>query len=754
VWLGLGLTSPDRHAALQDEHEALPDILIQRGFDCMIRTLFLGVLACAPLAAQQTDTSLLGKFGHSIHGDAFDVGPREKPWVIAGIGEAHLPITTKNPEVQKWFDQGNALLHSFWGYEAERAFRWCLKLEPDNAMAYWGLARAAEVGSSGGPNRPADMIREALKRKDKVSPREQLYIEALAANVLTDPLATGGEGERSKKILETLCVKYPDDMEAKALLALNNMGGDRYGTELIIREILAKQPDHPGAHHYRIHNWDYHEPEQALVSARRYGEIVTGIGHALHMPGHIFSIVGMWNEAAISMDAATRREKQYMQERLTFPFNNWNYGHNRNYLCYIQEQMGMVDAAIFGARQLIDAPLDPDSNADNFSSSHSYGIAALSRAYLKFERWDDLLKENQIPWRDILYDKMNRAYFEARAHFGKGDLDKAEKSLAAHAALKDDVDKSKGPEKRIYAIQVSDLKARLALARGETLLGLKLLSEAAELEFNDQKNYADPPQYPEALYNSLGEAYLSTKSPVLAAQAFEKALTLTHNDLFSLSGLVRAYAGSGETAKAKDAMARLLYVAADADKGLAIVQRAAATGITATPRDSSPGTQRNYMRTSLEKFGPEKWEPYAAPALDVKDSEGKRVTLEEYKGKNVILVFYLGAECPHCMRQLHALGEKKDEWERLNATVLAVSSATPDKNSAGLKAFGDLPVRLLSDDRLANAHRFHSYDDFEEMELHSTILIDKKGRVHWARNGGEPFSDTAFLVKQLERMNQ
>ena len=84
--------------------------------------------------------------------------------------------------------------------------------------------------------------------------------------------------------------------------------------------MLAEQPDHPGAHHYRIHNWDYHEPEQALESARRYGSIAPDSAHALHMPGHIFSIVGMWNEAAISMDSATRREKLYMQERLTFPF--------------------------------------------------------------------------------------------------------------------------------------------------------------------------------------------------------------------------------------------------------------------------------------------------------------------------------------------------------------------------------------------------------------------------------------------------
>ena len=88
-------------------------------------------------------SSILARLGHSQHGEAFDTGPREKPWPMAGIGVAHFPITTKNPEVQHWFDQGNALLHSFWDYEAERAFRWCLKLEPDNAMAYWGLARAS-----------------------------------------------------------------------------------------------------------------------------------------------------------------------------------------------------------------------------------------------------------------------------------------------------------------------------------------------------------------------------------------------------------------------------------------------------------------------------------------------------------------------------------------------------------------------------------------------------------------------------------
>ncbi len=705
--------------------------------------------------AAHAQPTVLAKLGHSQHGEAFDSGPREKPWVIEGIGVAHFPITTANLEVQRWFDQGNALLHSFWDYEAERAFRWCLKLEPGNPMPYWGLARASMLRGLGGKGRPADMIREAVKRQDKASERERLYIAALAAELLPDPLREGeGRSDRGRKILETLCVKYPGDMEARALLALNSMGESRYGAELMIREVLAKQPDHPGAHHYRIHNWDYHEPEQALESARRYGDIAPGIGHALHMPGHIFSIVGMWNEAAISMDAATRREKQYMQRRMTFPFNNWNYGHNRNYLSYIQEQMGMAQAAIFGARQLIDAPLDPQGNNDGPYTSHSYGIVALARALVKFERWDDLRKENYVPWRDILSDKVHKAYFEARVAFGKCEREAAEKGVAAHAALKKDVEKeAKGPMKGLYETQAEELKGRLALLRGEPLEALKYLAGAAQREFDMQKEYADPPLYPEVLYNTLGETYLTLKSPLLAAQAFEKALTLTRNDLFALSGLVRAYAATGEKAKAEDAMARLRFVAADADKDLPVLMRAYATGIQAKPRDASPGPQRNYLRTSLEKYGPAKWEPYAAPELDVKDIEGKPVTLAAYKGKNVILVFYLGQECPHCMKQLRDIGGKKAEWERLNAVVLAVSSTAPEKNAQGIKAYGGLPVRVLSDDGHANARRFHSYDDFEEMELHSTILIDTQGRVRWARNGGEPFGDMAFLVKELERSN-
>ena len=109
--------------------------------------------------------------GHSQHGSAFDTGLRQKPWKMEGIGHTHFAITTKVPEVQVWFDQGNTLLHSFWFEEAERSFRWCLKLDPDCAMAYWGLARCGMNWFTGrhSPDDPEltrykDVLGDAVRR--------------------------------------------------------------------------------------------------------------------------------------------------------------------------------------------------------------------------------------------------------------------------------------------------------------------------------------------------------------------------------------------------------------------------------------------------------------------------------------------------------------------------------------------------------------------------------------------------------------
>src|SRR5260370_19224408 len=166
---------------------------------------------------------------------------------MTGIGVAAFPIATKKPEVQRWFDQGNALLPSFWFYGGERVFRGCLKLEPENGMAYWGLSRSTD-----GDKRPAEMIREAVKRKERVTERERLFIEAQAAGLLPDPLRDKDDGKvdydergrRQRNQLETLCVKYPDDMATRATPALAHIGDSQCRARHIIH-----QPRRPPRRH-------------------------------------------------------------------------------------------------------------------------------------------------------------------------------------------------------------------------------------------------------------------------------------------------------------------------------------------------------------------------------------------------------------------------------------------------------------------------------------------------------------------------
>ena len=723
----------------------------------MKRGLQLVVLACVSplfvslLMAQDAQTAAERAkerhlAGHSRFGEAFDEGPREKPVKMTGIGATHFPITTTNPEAQMWFDQGHTLTHSFWYYEAERAFRWAAKLDPDAPMPYWGLVWA----TSGA--RARAFMKEASARKANASPRERAYIEAWELQFADD--AQTSEGRRKfTKALESLVMRFPDDIEAKALLGESMMGSSRVGTEVLMQQVLAKDPRHPGAHHYRIHNWDDEDGALALDSCRAYGDIASGIGHALHMPGHIYAGVGMFHESAISLDSATRAEIAYMGRQIVFPYNTWNYAHNRNYLSYTQEQLGLPSEAIRGARELLAVPLDPSLNVATRMSPHWQGVSALARALIKFERWDEILEAGSIPWGDSLRDKLGRRYAEAMAHLSKKSLDAATKAVDEHSALKSDLDKESSTMKKQFEVQDLELRGTLALLKGDAIDGITLLTQAAPKELEYRGYYDDPPSYPTLMWAKVGYAYLDQKSPKLAVEAFNRALKAVPNDAFALAGLVLAHHGLGETRLAADARGRLEFVWSDAEPGLRWLAAARGTGVSSPPIDTSPGKQRDYRKTALDQFGPAIWTPFAAPALNVTDPTGKRLTLDDYRGKNVLLTFYLGAGCAHCVKQVKDLAERADEWARLDTVVITVSQDPPESNAKS-QELSPLKVTLASDRNWENARRFKSYDDFEEMGIHSTILIDKDGRVHWAQHGGKPFDDYKFLISQLQRMNQ
>ena len=525
------------------------------------------------------------------------------------------------------------------------------------------------------------------------------------------------------------------------------------GADLLLKQVLAAAPDHPGAHHYRVHLWDGPQGALALDSCRRYSELVPRIGHALHMPGHVYAGLGMWHEAAISLDSATRAEIRYMADTLVFPYNTWNYAHNRNYLSYVQEQLGLPDDAIRGARELLAVPLDPKLNDAERFSPHWQGVAALTRALVKFERWDEILTDGSVPVGHLDARQGAARLGGDAGPFRQGRRRRGEETRGRTRGAQKRVRQARArvAQVAVHATHAAELEARVALFRATPSRGSDGWPRPPSSSSSCANESDDPPGYPYVLYTELGKAYMAQQSPTLAVRAFEKTLSIVPNDPFTLSALAHAQATLGARDKAAETWARLQFIWSDAAANLAPLAAVRALGLSASPVDRSPGKQRNYVRTSLDQHGPAIWTANPAPALDARDASGKALSLDEFKGKNVLLVSYLGGTCVHCMTQLKQIGDQKDEFGRLDTVLLAVSSDTPGVNA---KAQGGFAWRLALRSDAGQREALQSYDDFEEMPIHSTLLIDRQGRIHWGRHGGDPFDDVKFLQAQLRRMNE
>ena len=400
--------------------------------------------------------------------------------------------------------------------------------------------------------------------------------------------------------------------------------------------------------------------------------------------------------------------------------------------------------------QLLAAPLDPKYNDPDSAgfTIHNQGMIAAIRGLVKFERWDAILDGETLPWRERLFDEAWKTYCECLAHLGKGDVPAAVKDLIAFKKLEKRVEDERGVP--FYDTMLLHLRGVVALATGEEPKGLGLLAEAADEQLEDY--YNDPPAFPQVLSTQLGDAHMRLSSPLLAARAYERTLEAVPNDGFALSGLAQALMASGDRQGATRAYGRLLSVWSDADPNLRWLREAQDLGLSSEPIDSSPAPQRNYMREDLSAKGPGVFVPNAAPELSALDMHGDEVSLEDYRGQNVVLIFFLGGECVHCVEQLVAIDERSADFARRDAQVLAISSDTPESNRESLE-LGEFGFRLLSDVNFENAHRFHSYDDFEDIELHSTIFINRQGKIAWARTGGDPFMELDFLLERIDDSN-
>lgn len=700
---------------------------------------------------------------------------------MGNTGNVSFPITTDSAEAQKYFNQGVGQIHGFWYLEAERSFRQVLKLDPGHPMAYWGITMA----NVNNRTRSKPLIAKAVAGKDRVSERERMWIDAMAAyqNETDSKKRKAARLESAKAI----AAKYPDDLEAQAFLALRRYQDDKSKKkteeiETLIATILAKNPLHP-CHHYRIHHWDHKDAKRALPSVGLCGQSAPGIAHMWHMPGHIFSKLKRYHDAAWQMEASARVDHAHMMRDRVMPDRIHNFAHNNEWLTRNLGLAGRVRHGLTMAKNMIELPRLPNAKEDGTwsfpsRSSHYYGRRHLHALLTNYELWEEI-----IALKDTHYLRPGKSASEqakywrliACAHMNTGNtakgnavLTQMETLLASQQAGKtkagtdaeakakaekkkdSDVRKAKSAAERPFNAVISSLTRGIAEAKMYRALKADKPDEAKEHYGKVSDLRADRKAIIQLQLGNTEEAIKQAAAAVksgaeqarpLAAQAF-----VLHK--------------AGKTAEAKTAFEHLRRIAPQLDLDVQWFARLAplakALGHPADWRRAQSTTKDLGDRPNLDDLGPFRWEPSLAPAWSLTDRNHKKFSLGALHGKPVVMIFYLGKGCVHCMDQLNAFDPMAAEFEKKGITLLAVSTDT----TAGLRdTFIGYDAKdrhfnfpLLSDPSLATFKEYRAYDDFEQAPLHGTYLIDAEGKIRWQEISHEPFMAPKFLLEEAQRL--
>lgn len=706
--------------------------------------------------------------GHSIHGEAFNDGPRQKAYLIPGQGQVDFPATAARPEVQAFINQGVAQLHSFYYFEAERSFRQAALLDPGCVLAYWGMAMA-NVNNA---KRAEGFLKEAQKRAQaaQVSPRERLYLDALAAFY-----KPGADAKARRQGLlqglEAIVHDFPADLDARAWVAMvtwQNAGSDGIGSrkavDTLIETVLQVAPLHPGAHHYRIHLWDGVKPARAERAAALFARAAPGIAHAWHMPGHTYTGLKRYADAAYQQEGSARVDHAYMFRDRILPFEIHNYAHNNQWLATSLGHVGRARDAIAVARNLVEQPRDPQKNGPNDGgSSQRSGRIRWAEVLVRYELWDDLIAATTagaLDWSDLPVERKEKAYALGLAYAARGDKEKLAEQITLLKGLapkgKADPPKGaaakKGRSRGERAPAVPGLQAALAELEGHQ----KLLDGQTEAAF---RRFAQATAMrPEA----LARAHLAAHHNDQAASTVKKAVDGDPNQVPTLACSVEVLQAVGKTPEAQEAYRRLEPLARAADHDVPVFRRLAAIVSQWqadggwSPPAPAPETSEAEAHIDLTTLGPLAWGPFPAEPFSKVDTDGHPWTLADHRGRNVLVLFYLGGRCAHCLQQLQIFAKEIDALKALNTEVVAVGSDDIQAARA-LKANADgiaFPMPLLADPQLEVFRTYRSYDDFEGQPLHGTFLIDARGDVRYQRIAADPFLDVEFIKAEAARLNR
>lgn len=527
----------------------------------------IGTLVTAPQLRAQ-DTVRNDVRSAAVEGQ---IAPR-----LQNLGDHPFPVTTNAARAQLFINQGLMLAYGFNHAEAGRSFREAARLDPDCAMAYWGMALVL------GPNinmpmpfeaeaQAYELVQKALALKDKASKREQAYISALAVRYSGDAKPDRAALDRAyAEAMRELHSRYPKDLDAATLYAesLMDLIPWNYWTRdlrphpetveilRVLEAVLARNPNHPGAIHYYIHTVEVARPELAVAGAEKLGQLAPGAGHLVHMPSHIFRRIGRYAEASKSNETAIAADEDYITQcRAQGVYPLAYYPHNLHFLWDSASMEGRSRTAIEAARK--SASSIPEGLWRELPLLHQFLVAPLF-AYTRFGQWDAILSEPQ-PAADSPFWNGVWHYARGLAFTAGGNLDDANREMDLLRRIAKDnsladyrVTFSRNGAKAILDIAVEVLSGETAARSGDFDRAIGHLHRGVLLE--DNLIYNEPPDWHVPVRQSLGAVLMAAGKAAEAEAVYWQDLMRNPENGWSLFGLMQSLRAQGRDQEA-DAIA-------------------------------------------------------------------------------------------------------------------------------------------------------------------------------------------------------
>lgn len=491
--------------------------------------------------------------------------------LFEGLGSHTRTVTTSSPLAQKYFDQGLVWSYSFNHDEAIRSFEAAAALDPDCAMAWWGIALChgphinnpiVTAERSAAAWRALQKAGAALK---DAAPVERALITALSRRYADPAPADRTALDRAyAEALADVWKSFPNDPDVGALYAEALMdlrpwdlwtkdGKPQPGTETIVsvlEDVLRLDPNHPGAHHLYIHAIEASpNPDKATPSADRLRQLVPASGHMVHMPSHIYVLTGRWKEASEQNEKAILADRIYREQSPKQEFYRVYMLHNHHMLAFASMMEGRREAAVRAARQVVESV--PEEYARREAALVDPYMGAVYDALKRFGRWDELLAEPPPPdyWPiSTALWRFNRAV----AYAAKGEVRLAEQERAAFrdaaALVPRDALMAINSAHAVLKIAEHFLDGEIAFRRGNIEESVAELRTAIALE--DQLQYMEPPEWVQPVRHTLGAVLVSAGRYEEAERLYREDLAKWPENGWSLHGLYQSLHARGIGAEA------------------------------------------------------------------------------------------------------------------------------------------------------------------------------------------------------------